>query len=182
VLTVRCYLPTDCLIATWKNCSPSGGITVDHVSVFRWVQRFTPLLIDAAQPCRYTPGDPRFVERPTSRSSVDGATRIGRSTSSEALLRRRILADGQTGAPPVTATGPGDVPRRCGWCVACGSQPCRVAHPGPVISAGAAQTHLAASHRSYGGRSYRALGVLVCPRMMGGGRKRVSRCVGELVS
>jgi putative transposase len=24
------------------------GITVSHVSVYRWVQRFTPLLIDAA--------------------------------------------------------------------------------------------------------------------------------------
>ena len=24
------------------------GIEVDHVSVYRWVQRFTPLLIDAA--------------------------------------------------------------------------------------------------------------------------------------
>jgi transposase, IS6 family len=24
------------------------GITVDHVTVYRWVQRFTPLLIDAA--------------------------------------------------------------------------------------------------------------------------------------
>ena len=29
------------------------GITVDHVSVYRWVQRFTPLLIDAARPCRH---------------------------------------------------------------------------------------------------------------------------------
>ncbi len=28
------------------------GIEVDHVSVFRWVQRFTPLLADAAVPCR----------------------------------------------------------------------------------------------------------------------------------
>jgi transposase, IS6 family len=33
------------------------GIEVDHVSVFRWVQRFAPLLIDAARPCRHAPGD-----------------------------------------------------------------------------------------------------------------------------
>jgi transposase, IS6 family len=26
------------------------GIDVDHVSIDRWVQRFTPLLIDAARP------------------------------------------------------------------------------------------------------------------------------------
>jgi transposase-like protein len=25
------------------------GIEVDHVTVFRWVQRFTPLLVDAAR-------------------------------------------------------------------------------------------------------------------------------------
>jgi transposase, IS6 family len=32
-------------------------IQVDHVTVYRWVQRFTPLLIDAARPCRHMPGD-----------------------------------------------------------------------------------------------------------------------------
>ena len=38
------------------------GIAVDHVTVYRWVQRFTPLLIDAAQPCRHAPGDRWFVD------------------------------------------------------------------------------------------------------------------------
>jgi len=28
----------------------------------RWVQRFTPLLIDAARPCRHVPGDRWFVD------------------------------------------------------------------------------------------------------------------------
>jgi transposase, IS6 family len=32
------------------------------VSVYRWVQRFTPLLIDAARPCRHAPGDRWFVD------------------------------------------------------------------------------------------------------------------------
>ena len=36
------------------------GLT--HVTVFRWVQRFTPLLIDAARPCRHVPGDRWFVD------------------------------------------------------------------------------------------------------------------------
>jgi transposase-like protein len=31
-------------------------------AVFRWVQRFTPLLIDAARPCRHAPGDRWFVD------------------------------------------------------------------------------------------------------------------------
>jgi transposase-like protein len=33
------------------------GVEVDHVTVFRWVQRFTPLLADAARLCRHSPGD-----------------------------------------------------------------------------------------------------------------------------
>jgi transposase-like protein len=33
------------------------GIEVDHVTVYRWVQRFTPLLAEAARPCRHTVGD-----------------------------------------------------------------------------------------------------------------------------
>src|ERR1035438_1918711 len=32
------------------------GIEIDHVTVYRWVQRFTPLLIDAARPCRHPCG------------------------------------------------------------------------------------------------------------------------------
>jgi transposase, IS6 family len=38
------------------------GIEVDHVTVYRWVQRFTPLLIDAARPCRRAAGDRWFVD------------------------------------------------------------------------------------------------------------------------
>jgi transposase-like protein len=32
------------------------------VTVFRWVQRFTPLLVDAAQPCRHRVGNQLFVD------------------------------------------------------------------------------------------------------------------------
>jgi len=38
------------------------GIEVDHVTLFRWVQRFTPLLIDAARPCRHSVGARWFVD------------------------------------------------------------------------------------------------------------------------
>src|SRR5205809_6524824 len=37
------------------------GIEVDHVTVYRWVQRFTPLLADAARPCRHAVGDRWYV-------------------------------------------------------------------------------------------------------------------------
>jgi transposase-like protein len=38
------------------------GIEVDRVTLYRWVQRFTPLLIDAARPVRHLAGDRWFVD------------------------------------------------------------------------------------------------------------------------
>ncbi len=33
------------------------GVEVDHVSVYRWVRRFTTLLAETAKPCRHAVGD-----------------------------------------------------------------------------------------------------------------------------
>jgi IS6 family transposase len=41
---------------------PERGVEVDHVTVFRWVQCFTPLLADAARPCRHAVGNRWFVD------------------------------------------------------------------------------------------------------------------------
>jgi len=38
------------------------GIEVDHVTLYWWVQRFTPLSIDAARPRRHLAGDRWFVD------------------------------------------------------------------------------------------------------------------------
>ena len=38
------------------------GLTVDHVTVCRWVQRFTPEFVEAAGPCRHAPGGRWFVD------------------------------------------------------------------------------------------------------------------------
>ena len=38
------------------------GVEVDHVTVYRWVQRFTPLFADAARPLRHAAGDRWFVD------------------------------------------------------------------------------------------------------------------------
>jgi IS6 family transposase len=38
------------------------GIDVDHVSIYRWVQRFAPLLAEAARPCRHGVGDRWHVD------------------------------------------------------------------------------------------------------------------------
>ena len=38
------------------------GVTVDHVTIYRWVQRFTPQFIEAARFCRHVPGDRWFAD------------------------------------------------------------------------------------------------------------------------
>jgi transposase, IS6 family len=35
---------------------------VDHLTVYRWVQRFTPVLAEAARPCRHAVGDRWHVD------------------------------------------------------------------------------------------------------------------------
>jgi DDE domain/ANTAR domain len=46
----------------FSQATLSCGIDVDHVTVHRWVQRFTPVFADAARPCRRSPGDRWFVD------------------------------------------------------------------------------------------------------------------------
>jgi transposase-like protein len=46
------------------------GVQVDHVTVHRWVQRFTPLFADAARPLRHATGDRGSWMRPTSKGTV----------------------------------------------------------------------------------------------------------------
>lgn len=56
-LAVRWYLRFGLSYRDVEELLAERGITVDHVSIFRWVQRFTPLLAQAAHPCRHRVGD-----------------------------------------------------------------------------------------------------------------------------
>jgi DDE domain len=38
------------------------GVQVDHATIYRWVQRFTPLLAEAPRPCRHAVGDRWLVD------------------------------------------------------------------------------------------------------------------------
>jgi transposase-like protein len=58
VLAVRWYLRFGLSYRDVEELLAERGIEVDHVTVYRWVQRFTPLLVDAARPCRHFVGDP----------------------------------------------------------------------------------------------------------------------------
>lgn len=62
VLAVRWYLRYGLSYRDVEELLAERGITVDHVTIYRWVRRFTPLLIDAARPCRHAPGDRWFVD------------------------------------------------------------------------------------------------------------------------
>jgi transposase, IS6 family len=61
-LAVRWYLRYGLSYRDVEELLAERGVAVDHVTVYRWVQRFTLLFIDAARPCRHSPGDRWFVD------------------------------------------------------------------------------------------------------------------------
>jgi transposase, IS6 family len=56
VLAVRWYLRFGLSHRDVGELLAERGIEVDHVTVYRWVVRFTPLLAEAARPCRHSVG------------------------------------------------------------------------------------------------------------------------------
>ena len=62
VVAVRWYLRYGLSYRDVEELLAERGIEVDHVTIYRWVQRFTPLLADAARFARHSPGDRWFVD------------------------------------------------------------------------------------------------------------------------
>jgi len=62
LIAVRWYLRCGLSYRDLEELLAEGGIEVDHVTLFRWVQRFTPILMDAAKPCRHSVGSSWFVD------------------------------------------------------------------------------------------------------------------------
>lgn len=62
MLAVRWYLRFGLSYRDVQELVAERGVEVDHVSVYRWVQRFTPLLAEAARRCRYHVGDRWYVD------------------------------------------------------------------------------------------------------------------------
>jgi len=62
LLAVRWYLRCGLSYRDVAELLAERGVEVDHVTIYRWVQRFTPLVIDAARPCRHSVGDRWFVD------------------------------------------------------------------------------------------------------------------------
>jgi transposase, IS6 family len=61
-VAVRWYLRYGLSYRDVEELLAERGIAVDHVTVYRWVQRVTPLFIDASRPCRHSVGERWFVD------------------------------------------------------------------------------------------------------------------------
>ena len=70
-VAVRWYLRYGLSYRDVEELLAERGVTIDHVTVYRWVQRFTCYrwvqrftceFISAARPCRHAPGDRWFVD------------------------------------------------------------------------------------------------------------------------
>jgi IS6 family transposase len=61
-VAVRWYLRYGLSYRDVEELLAERGVTVDHVTIYRWVQRFTPEFIEAARFCRHAPGDRWFVD------------------------------------------------------------------------------------------------------------------------
>jgi transposase, IS6 family len=62
MLSVRWYLRYGLSYRDLEELLAERNIEVDHVTLYRWVQRFTPLLVDAGRPCRHQVGNRWFVD------------------------------------------------------------------------------------------------------------------------
>ena len=62
MLAVRRYLRYGLSYRDLEELLAERGIEVFHVTLYLWVQRFTPLLIEAARPCRHAVGGRWFVD------------------------------------------------------------------------------------------------------------------------
>jgi hypothetical protein len=78
VVTIRWYLRYGLSYRDVEELLAERGIDVDHVTIFRWVQRFTPLLADAA---RFAGTHPVTAGSPTKPSAPRGASNsVGRNS------------------------------------------------------------------------------------------------------
>jgi transposase-like protein len=62
VVAIRWYLRYGPSYRDVEELLVERGVEVDHVTIYRWVQRFTPLLADAARFARHAPGSRWHVD------------------------------------------------------------------------------------------------------------------------
>ena len=117
MLSVRWYLRFGLSYRDVEELLAERGIDVDHVTVFRWVQRFTPILVGAAHPARHSVGDRWHVDETYLKvagtwrylcRAIDQFGQVGDvllSTKSDARAARRFFTKAMAG----TQTEPAEV-------------------------------------------------------------------------
>ena len=88
-VAVRWYLRYGLSYRDVEELLAERGVTVDHVTIYRWAQRFTPEFIEAARPCRHAPGD-RWFAGQTYLKVATGPISTGRSISMARYRRPAI--------------------------------------------------------------------------------------------
>jgi transposase, IS6 family len=107
VLAVRWYLRFGLSYRDVEELLTERGVEVDHVTIYRWGAAFTPLLADAARPCRHATGQRWFVDETYVkvtgrwRSVYRAVDRSGQVV--DVLVRRRVAPFGCL--EPVAADG-----------------------------------------------------------------------------
>jgi transposase-like protein len=102
MVAVRWYLRYGLSYFDVEELLAERGIEVDPVAVYRWVQRFTPLLADAARFTRHSPGDRWFVDK--TYVKVNGVWRyVYRAIDQRGQAIEVMLSapPGRCGRPPV---------------------------------------------------------------------------------
>ncbi len=90
------------------------------MTVYRWVQQFAPLLIDAARPCRHIPGDRWCVDETyvkVSRRWIYRYRAVGQDGPVIDVLasKYRDLAAGQSKSPPTHPPSSHSTPTRSSY-------------------------------------------------------------------
>jgi transposase-like protein len=62
IVAIQWYLRYNLSYRDVEELLVERGVEVDHVTVYQWVQRFTPLLADAARFARHLPGDRWYAD------------------------------------------------------------------------------------------------------------------------
>jgi IS6 family transposase len=107
VVAVRWYLRYGLCYRDVEELLAERRIEVDHVTVYRWVQRFTPLLADAAWFARHSPGERWFLDE--TYVKVNGVWRYGyRALDQHGQVIDVLLSAAATPRPPA-----GCSPARC---------------------------------------------------------------------
>jgi len=90
LIALRWYLRYGLSYRDLEELLAERGIEVDHGTLLRWVQRFTPLLVEAARPCRHSVGGHWFVDE--TYVKVSGSWRhVYRAVDQYGQGHRRIL-------------------------------------------------------------------------------------------